>query len=89
MNHFTHVIPPAKSSFKKKTDIYPAPSSNFNLAVFLKLVSRDIQALKIKSPSDNLTPGERKALTDLTNQMEITVKPSDKGGNTVIMDNEH
>lgn len=41
--------PPPKSNtvaLKKKSSLYPAPSSNPSTAAFLKLISRDIQNLK-------------------------------------------
>lgn len=76
-----------KWSLKKKSDLYNSPSLNSNLGTFFKHTSKDIQTLKINPQHDNLSPREWQAVSDLANQMDITIKPSDKGGNTVIMDN--
>lgn len=47
----------------------------------------DITKLPIKTTVGNLTQEERLAIQSLTNNSEITIKPSDKGENIVIMDN--
>lgn len=38
---------------------------------------------------DNLPTHQRRALMGLQNRKDLTIKPSDKGGNVVVMDTEH
>lgn len=47
----------------------------------------EIRKLKHTSSRGNLTDLEGQALTPLTNQHQLTIKPSDKGGNIVAMNN--
>ena len=42
--------------------------------------------VKLKEFSNNLTREERAALADLKSNVDITIKPADKGGATVVMD---
>lgn len=78
-----------KSTLKKKSDLYPAPSTHPNAAAFLKLVNRDLEKLRItnKNPM-NLSENELSALKRLSDNSSITIKASDKGENVVILDNE-
>lgn len=77
-----------KSTLKKKSDFCPAPSTHSNAAVFLNLVNRDLEKLKIctKNPTD-LSEIEMSVLKQLSDN-SITIKASDKGGNVVVLDNE-
>lgn len=79
-----------KSTLKKKSDQFPAPSYNPNVVAFLKLVSRDLNKISTKAScfKDSMTSLERQALQDLSKNWSLVVKPSGKGGNTVIMDND-
>lgn len=78
-----------KSTLKKKSDQFPAPSSNPNAATFLKLVSRDLNKIPLKAnPKDNMTHLEKQALKDSSKNYSLVIKPSDKGGNIVVMDND-
>lgn len=38
--------------------------------------------------SGNLTKNEKTALKNLSNNYDITIKPSDKGGNVALIDND-
>lgn len=77
------------TTLKKKSEKYPSPSLNHNVATFLKLVCKGIQALKVHHTQDsNLSLDEKQALKTLTNNHQITIKPSNKWGNVVIMDNK-
>lgn len=78
-----------KSSLKKTSSLYPAPSSNHSVATFLKMTCQEIKSLKSTSPNlENLTRSEKIALKNLSSNHEITIKDSDKGGNIVLMDND-
>ncbi|XP_077339255.1 uncharacterized protein LOC143983433 [Lithobates pipiens] len=75
-------------NFKKPSGKFPPLSLNSNIDIFVKLVARDICKLSYrKSDPDNLNKEEAKALDMLTKNVNITTKPSDKGGNVVLMDN--
>lgn len=78
-----------KSTLKNKSDQFPPLSTNQNMMAFLKLVSWDLKQISIKAQSkDNLTPLERQALQDLSKNYSLVVKPSDKAGNIVLMNND-
>lgn len=80
---------PQKSSLKKTSSLYPAPSSNQGVSTFLKMTCQEIRNLKSKSTIlENLTKNKKIALRNLSSHHEITIKASDKMGNIVLMDNE-
>lgn len=54
------------------------------MGAFLDSTIRDIQKLKMMPSPSNLSVLEKQALESLTNQ-QLTIKPSDKDGNTVVM----
>ncbi|CAJ0958547.1 unnamed protein product [Ranitomeya imitator] len=61
------------------------PSSNFgSIAVFQKLVTDEIN--NIVPSFDSTYPNLTTSLNDLKNNTAIVIKPSDKGGNIVIID---
>lgn len=81
---------PIMTSNKKKSDKFPALALNANVQAFVKLTSNEIQNLKIKKATpSNLSVEEQDTdtLSNVTANPMITVKPSDKGGNILIMDN--
>lgn len=76
------------SALKKKSNKFPSPSLNPNLGAFLAMTTQEIRRLKLKVPSqDTLSQMEEEALKTLTNQHQLTIKPSDNGGNIVVMNN--
>lgn len=82
-----------KSSLKKASSMYPAPSSNHGVATFLKMTSQETKSLNCTlTYSENLTKGDEVGVTKSTKSRSknhtIKIKSSDKGGNIVIMDNE-
>lgn len=56
--------------------------------MFLKLVTNELKELPAPShgTTHNVTKGELEALTALEKHKQSTVKPSDRGGNIIIMD---
>lgn len=69
--------------------MYLAHSTNSNAATFLRLINNDFEKLKIKTcKNKNLDAQEIKAHEQLSSNDQITIKPADKGGNIVILDNE-
>lgn len=69
------------------TKFFPL-NTNTSVAIFLKQTMRDICKLSRTKCNPQLTPEENEALKSLCKNVTIVVKPSDKGGNVVIMDNQ-
>lgn len=56
------------------------------VGVFLDLVQEDLQEVNwMAIGSDNFMKEERKDLTELQNDESVIIKPSDKGGNVVLL----
>lgn len=73
--------------FKRKSHRFPALSQNPALALFVKQTAKEIESLNKDKSIRNLTPEQQNALHSLKNNLDITIKGSDKGGNIVLMDN--
>lgn len=68
---------------------FPPLNTNPSIMTFLKQTIRDICKLpRKKNNLQNLTIEENKALESLCNNVAIVIKPSDKAGNVVLMDNQ-
>lgn len=72
---------------------YPLQSRPSSLDVFQELIECDLRNLQENINSDantsnNLTFGERRALRELSNNPNITVRGADKGGTITVMDSE-
>lgn len=76
------------SVLKKKSDLYPPPSANQGIATFLKLTTQEVKDMNANTKSDNLTTKEKQALEQLSNNPDLVIKPSAKGGNIVLMSND-
>lgn len=76
-----------KSILKKKSNQFPSLSLNSNLQAFIAMTTKVIQGLNRNQSPDNISDKEIRALELLSNQHQLTIKPSDKGGNIVIMNN--
>lgn len=89
LGRFDQAEPLPMPKFEKKLDKFPSLNTNSNVLAFVKLVGNEICKIKInQSDHDNLSVEERSALKLLKEHPGITIKPSDKGGNIVIMDNK-
>lgn len=69
------------------------PTSCSAVEVFVKKVDEDIKSfvddkVKIDHIPNNLNLSERAALSSLSVRQDIVIKPADKGGAIVIIDNE-
>lgn len=68
----------------KNSDFYLVHSRPPILEVILESMEYDLIALKntsiYKKSHDNLTPLERKALSDLQHNLDLIVRKADKGG---------
>lgn len=82
--------PVLKKDLKVKPTTYPASSVNKNTSLFLKMVTSEIASLegKTKTFSSNLSQRHVQALHDLKSYSHLTIKPADKGGCIIVMDNE-
>lgn len=69
---------------------FPQSTVNRNAHLFLKMVSAEISDLQtnILNP-ENLSKPQVKALGRFKTYTHLTIKQADKGGSTVVLDNEH
>lgn len=79
------VHPPKE--YKPKSNTFPALNSNPNVWAFIQQITDKIKKTKWKGLSDsNLTSRQKEVLISLQSNKSLIVKPSDKGGNLVVMD---
>ena len=79
---------PTSNRFKNKSDKFPPLQTNSNLAAFVRLTTTEIKKLHKKRNTRQLTLESNTALDNLKNCLQLTIKPSDKGGNIVIQTND-
>lgn len=76
-----------RKDYKSKSRTFPDLQGNPNIWAFTKQVTQEIGQTKWKDLSQsNLTANQRIALSSLQQNKNIIIKPSDKGGNLVVMD---
>lgn len=69
------------SSLKKKSTTFPPPTTNANANLFLTQVIEEIEEIPLsKEIADNLSLTQRLVQSNLKNNKDLTIKPSDKGG---------
>ncbi|KAM4034776.1 uncharacterized protein ACNLHF_021466 [Anomaloglossus baeobatrachus] len=79
-----------KIGLRNKSTFMP-PQTHHATETYINLISRDINSLlqeykKGKFPThNNLSPEEKRALLSIKNNTEMMVKPADKGGAIVVM----
>lgn len=73
--------------FKTRSTFIPSVFDHC-ISTFEKVVFRDIEVMENKPNRvyNNLTLDERNALKELSNDVNIVVKPADKGGGVVVLD---
>lgn len=76
-----------QTKFKRKSHKFPLLNQNPALALFVKQTTKEIVAIKIDRTVKNLSLEQQTTLKSLKDNVEITIKGSDKGGNIVIMGN--
>ncbi len=80
---------PEERKFKEKSTWNPPKNRDPALEAYLKAVEADAWRLTSSTKRvDNLTPPERRALTQLRSCTDIVIKPADKGSATVVMSKE-
>lgn len=77
-----------KYRFVKKSEWVPKPSKNTTLESFIDNVKTEIISTveSYTNNFDNLSSDERTALRNLRSNVEIVIKPADKGSAVVVMD---
>ena len=76
-------------SLKPKTSKWTPPPGRFgSLDYYISKCRSEVNKLDFKRhlETDNLSPGERAALTSLRQRADIVIKPADKGGAVVVWD---
>lgn len=78
------------SILKPRSQFTPPFSQYSNIDTFVQMVTCELRKLRPINPQvfGNLTPGEQSALKSLEDNNDLVWKPSDKGGNVVIMDKD-
>ncbi|KAJ1207044.1 hypothetical protein NDU88_002436 [Pleurodeles waltl] len=78
---------PSGSGIRPKSRLIPSFPHD-NIDVFHDIRTKELVLLRDRShyDQDNLHPGLSEALSTLQHYPTITIKPSDKGGNVVVMD---
>lgn len=75
-------------NYKPRSTTFPALQGNPNVWAFTQQVTNKIRKTKWKGlTQSNLTLAQKEALRSLQQETRVTIKPSDKGGNLVVMDN--
>lgn len=83
-NKPVYVVP---KTYKPKSRSFPVLKGNPNNWAFVLQVTKETEAINWKSgPPSNLSPNLKVALNSIRNNDDMIVKPSNKGGNIVIMD---
>lgn len=78
---------PNSSSLKNKSSKFPSVHSNPNISSFVKCVTKTIEGIPhCGVAGSNLSTKHLEALSNLQNNLSLVIKPVDKGGNTVVMD---
>ncbi|KAL7386813.1 hypothetical protein ABVT39_014020 [Epinephelus coioides] len=85
---YTQATNGSTPAFKPKSTFTPL-NTNPTLLTYINKVDYEIQEL-FKSPTTamkhNLSPHERDALKELSDNKDIIIKPADKGGAVVVLD---
>ncbi|XP_041424610.1 uncharacterized protein LOC121395346 isoform X1 [Xenopus laevis] len=92
-NVFTEVTP-TKIDKARSSSFYPIQHRGQYIELFQKLVEQDLEKLSYKTnyvqkkykANSNISQGEKKALKELSQNKEIIIKNSDKGGSVVVLD---
>lgn len=83
----TKLFDTTKPKLRNKSQTFSSINLNPNISLFHKQVSKEFQKLgSNKKTMRNLTKKQVKALKDLELYDHFIIKPSDKGGNVVVMD---
>ena len=84
LNYIFHSKDKEPHPFHVKSDWDPPVQFPVALETFLE-VKFELANIKFNRPKDNLSQGERKALTELSRDKNIVIKNADKGTTNVLM----
>ncbi len=85
INPFGNIGPFEHREFKKPSNFEPKQNPH-SLETFIDVNEWDLsKTIFEKNKPENVTPGERKGLRDLSQNKNIVIKKADKGSNIVIM----
>ena len=84
LNYIFHKKNKEPHPFHVKSDRDPPVQFSVALETFLD-VKFELANIKFNRPKDNLSQGERKALTELSRDKNTVIKNADKGTTTVLM----
>lgn len=80
-------VSPENCKFKAKSQKFPNLQTFPAVWAFLKQTRKQIENFSFPQQiKDNLSQAQHSALNNITQNDQIVVKPSDKGGNVVLMD---
>ena len=74
-----------KNLIPVKSDWEPPVQPSIALETFLEEVEFELARIKLSTPKDNLSQGERNALKQLSRDKNIVLKKADKGTTTITM----
>lgn len=78
---------PPPQLFKPKSKNFPTLGNNPNIWAFVQQITKEVEEMTwSRSCPDNFSPPHRKALQSLQKNVDLIIKPADKGGNLVVMD---
>ncbi|PIO33735.1 hypothetical protein AB205_0155560 [Aquarana catesbeiana] len=89
---FPKLVPSPIMSLPKdynlKSHTFPTLQGNPSVWAFTQQVTNEIRKSKWKGlTQSNLTPAQKEALISLQQEMHLIIKPSDKEGNLIVMEN--
>lgn len=73
------------ATFKCKSQRFPDLTTHPNIWPFLMGTVNDLKHMQITPKSNNLTPAQIRATSQLQSHPDLEIKPADKGGNIVLM----
>lgn len=72
-------------SLKESSGWTPPPGKDEELDCYINTIERHIDQLPWKTTHPNINPQEKQALSDLRGNLDIIIKPADKGGAIVVL----
>lgn len=77
--------PVPKNPLRAKSQRFPDLMINPSIWAFLMGTINDVKKMNVMPKHRNLTLAQAQAITQLENHPDLVIKPTDKGGNIVLM----